>query len=98
VEPGGGDVNALAAAGSTLYIGGDFFGAGGRLEAVDVATGATTDWNADASGPVDALATSGEAIYAGGRFTWAHGQRRLGLAALDAQTLRGRGPTTRCAP
>ena len=83
-------VRALAAAGSTVYIGGQFDSVGGQprpnLAAVDTTTGIATDWNPSPDGPIGALAASGSAMFVGGRFTSIAGQPRNNLAAVDATT------------
>ena len=83
-------VRALAAAGSTVYVGGQFGSVGGQprtnLAAVDTTTGTATDWNPNPDGPISALAASGSTMFVGGSFTSIAGQPRNNLAALDATT------------
>jgi len=74
-------VRALALSGSTVYVGGNFHGAGsinGTVErnyaaALNATTSAATEWNPDANGDVDALAISpdGSTVYLGGAFNGA---------------------------
>ena len=60
-------MRALAASGSTVYLGGQFGGAGAiggssvrnGLAAVDAQSGAVSPWNPDVAGTVDALAVAG---------------------------------------
>ena len=87
---------AVAVSGSTVYLGGYFARVGGQpragLAAVDVASGAVTDWNPGVTGypgvgpDVRALAVNGQTVYAGGWFVRVGGQKREGLAAIDAVT------------
>jgi trimeric autotransporter adhesin len=88
-------VNSLALSGSTVYIGGGFTsvqGASGGpytrnyFAAIDISTGNPTGMIANASGYVLGLALSGSTLYVGGNFFSIGGQRRIGLAALDAAT------------
>src|SRR5262245_175893 len=63
-----GPVHALAAGGSTVWVGGEFAGIGGvtrnYLAALDLATGSVTPWNPDIGNePVGALAVGGRSIY-----------------------------------
>jgi hypothetical protein len=82
---------AVVVHGGVVYVGGWFNTVDGRsrpgVAALEVATGAVTDWNPRANGPVKALATDGDEIYVGGEFgmlgLWEH---RAGLAALNATT------------
>jgi trimeric autotransporter adhesin len=95
-----GEVAALAASGSRLFVGGGFDMIGKRrnlLAAIDVATGTVTDWDPDLEGrSVRTLALSGSSVYAGGEFsrvgvhilvpadTVQHGWLRANAAAFDA--------------
>ncbi|HUW59722.1 MAG TPA: hypothetical protein VMZ06_01850 [Candidatus Bathyarchaeia archaeon] len=92
-------VEALAVSGdgATVYAGGYFTTIGGQTRnhfaALDAKTGQATDWNPNPSGggsrqSVSALAMSDDSatVYAGGRFTTIGGQKRNGIAALDAVT------------
>lgn len=88
------DVYALAVSGSRVYLGGSFKSVGGLkrsgLAALDPATGAPTSWNHGATlnslpnAGIRALLCDGARVYAGGNFTEIGGQKRQGLAALDA--------------
>ncbi len=70
--PTGGDVDALAVAGSTLYAGGSFSAIKGTAEAnlaaVDVTGNGTPLAFPDTDGEVIALAVSGTSLYVGGTF------------------------------
>src|SRR5207244_9239746 len=85
-----GQVETLALAGSTLYVGGGFNGIGGQarngLAALDAANGGVTSWNPHPNGVVYSLAVSGSTVYAGGGFSSIGGQTRNKIAALDATT------------
>lgn len=84
-----GRVNAIAVAGNTAYIGGDFTSVGGNtrnnLAAIDLTSGRVTGWNPDADGVVNALAVSvdGSLVYAGGEFNQIGGVYRRKLAAIN---------------
>lgn len=91
-----GQVNALAPAGGSLYIGGSFTSINGalaalrrdrrNLAAVDPTTGLARDWDPDADGAVRALAAAGDTIFAGGDFaTVNRSTPRQRLAAFDLQ-------------
>lgn len=86
-------VHALAASGSTLYVGGYFHKVGGQsrgsLAAVDATTGAASSWNPPAlngtgAGVVETLAAANGVVYVGGAFTSVAGQPRNCLAAVSA--------------
>jgi hypothetical protein len=88
-----GFVQALAASGSTVYIGGSFVSAGGadhqNLAAVQAAgTGAAVPgWVADADSSVESLAADGGRLYVGGQFetiTHSSASTRHYIAALNA--------------
>jgi hypothetical protein len=87
-----GEVDALAASGSTVYAGGQFSSIGGQarryLAALSASTGSATSWNPNPNefGFVLALAASGSTVYAGGDFTTigTNAQERSHLAALNA--------------
>jgi hypothetical protein len=89
---GAGSVRALAAQGSTVYVGGEFTRLGGadreNLAALDVRTGAASSWNPHADRKVQALLALGHVIVAGGDFSTIGGQKRSGLTALDASSGR----------
>ncbi len=86
-----GNVYALLLDGGTVYLGGDFHGAGaanGTLTrnyaaAVDATNGTATSWNPDLDGDVYALAAAGGSIVAGGTFNSAGVQERSNAAAID---------------
>lgn len=85
-------VNALAATGNTVYLGGDFTTVNGqrrwRAAAVDGVTGALQPWAPLVGGQVRALAASGGAIGVGGFFRVAGGVAKRNLIALDLRTGR----------
>jgi hypothetical protein len=73
----GGEVDALASDGTSLFVGGKFAAIGGlkrkNLAAVNLVTGAALPgWKADANARIEALAVGGAGnsrVYAGGSFT-----------------------------
>jgi hypothetical protein len=85
-------VNAIAAAGDTIFVGGDFETIGGAnraaIAALDATSGAALNWDAKlgASSQVQALTVDGSVLYVGGSFSGAGGQPRAGVAALDVAT------------
>jgi hypothetical protein len=90
-----GNVLALAVAGSTVYLGGNFTGIHGvarkNLAAVDTGEGAPTAFNptaADAAtgGGVQALAVHGGVVYAAGFFSELGGESRHLIGAVDGTT------------
>jgi len=78
-------VFALAAAGTTVFAGGDFTTIGGqsrsRIAALDAVTGLATAWNPAASAQVNALVASGNQLFVGGSFLGLGGTWRRGFAA-----------------
>jgi hypothetical protein len=90
-----GSVNAIAASGNTLYLGGDFSQVDGvshrKLAAVNLTTGAiSSTWKPSADGLVETVIALGGKVYAGGYFfniTDASGiHARPFIARLDAIT------------
>jgi len=83
-------VSALAMHGNTLYVGGRFTSVAGQvrrnLAAIDVATGALSDWNPDADDEVRCLALAGNTVYIGGEFRRVGDVERHCIAALNART------------
>ena len=84
-----GQVEALARAGGTLYLAGQFNTVGGQprqnVAAVDVATGAVLPWNPGVVGVgVYALKVSGADAFLGGQFSSVGGTPRANLARVDA--------------
>jgi hypothetical protein len=83
-------VRALAHAGSLVYAGGDFSGAGGaargRLAAIDASTGTATAWDPEPNGPVMSLLVSGSTLYAGGSFRVVAGGAAPGVVSFDVST------------
>ena len=97
-----GRVTALARVGSTLYVGGEFTTFGRlpreKLAAVDIKTGAVTDWNPGVGAKknvfayVWALAPSGDGktLYVGGGFSRLGRQPSSNLGAVDVASGRVR--------
>ena len=86
-----GTVQAIAASGSTVFLGGSFTKVGGkghqRLAAVDATTGAPiTTFKPTINAEVMTLALSGSDVYAGGMFTTVNGATHDYLAALNTST------------
>lgn len=92
-----GAVRALAVAGDTVYLGGQFSSVNTglaalqrdrrNLAAVDATTGVARDWDPDADNIVQSLAVSGDTVFAGGDFATVNKSTpRARLAAFDAQT------------
>jgi hypothetical protein len=84
-------VYSLVADGATVLAGGMFASISAtrrhNLAAVDIATGAITDWNPGANGIVRALvAGDGPILYAGGAFDTVGTKRRRQIAAIEAGT------------
>jgi hypothetical protein len=83
-------VGALAVAGNTLYIAGDFVTVNGvrrwRMAAVDATSGALEPWAPLAGGLVHALAVAGNHVAFGGAFRVAGGIAKRNLVALDLRT------------
>lgn len=83
-------VNAMQLSGNTLYLGGTFTAIGAEsrtnIGAIDVTSGATLPFRADANGQVGSLLIDGAALYMGGAFQNVGGQPRLRLARVDAAT------------
>lgn len=95
------EVFAIAVAGSTVYIGGNFATVGGAIRtdaaAVDKTSGAVQSWAPEpppngAQGSVRALLASGSKVYMGGRFSGVKAPgggppvTRTNAAAVDATT------------
>lgn len=88
-------VTALAVAGSTVYVGGEFAEIGrvqhGALAALEASTGHATAWNPGVSlvqGParIYAIEVSDGVIYVAGAFSRIAGQNQRHIAAFDAAT------------
>jgi hypothetical protein len=83
-----GSVLSIVPSGSTVSVGGDFYGINGlprnNIAALDATTGSGLDWNPSADAPVQALVFGGTTVYAGGSFTKIGGQSNGCVAALDA--------------
>lgn len=82
-----GSVYTVAAAGGTVYVGGNLSCLGGQIRnniaALDARTGVLTAWAPEANGTVQTLAVSDGVVFAGGDFTRIGGQSRSRLAALN---------------
>jgi trimeric autotransporter adhesin len=80
-------VHTIVINGTLLYVGGSFshVGAAQRnaLAAIDMQTGAATEWNPNADGAVRTLAISGATVYVGGYFQHFGSTQRVALAAID---------------
>jgi hypothetical protein len=96
---GGGGVNAIAANGPAVYVGGWFNSIGGQtrhgLAALDPITGEATGWDPDVwnayggnntPGTVNAIELANQLVYVGGYFTSVGGTPRTSLAAVDPTT------------
>jgi hypothetical protein len=86
---GGTTVEALATAGSLVYVGGNFTSVDGaarsHLAAVTTDSGAVSSaWAPSASARVRALTVSGGTVFAGGDFTRVNGTSTSRLAGLNA--------------
>lgn len=83
-------VNAMQLSGNTLYLSGLFtaIGADSRtnIGAIDITSGATLAFRADANGQVGSLFLDGAALYMGGTFLTVGGQPRVRLARVNAVT------------
>jgi hypothetical protein len=92
VHGAGASVNALAARGGTVYLGGVFRRMGGETRHnaadLDARTATALPWNPNADGKVQVLLSFGHVIVAGGEFKTIGGQTRPSLAALDPHTGR----------
>jgi hypothetical protein len=85
-----GEVTALAAIGSHLYLAGSFSEVGGTahqgVAEVNASTAAVESSNPEIDGRVDALAATESAVYVGGSITTVGGATREHLAAIDTAT------------
>ncbi len=86
-------VDAIAVAGTSVFLGGDFTSLGNpsvsanRLAAVSTTKGTVLPgWTASADKTVRRLLVSGSSVYAAGDFTNVNGQARGGLVRLAAAT------------
>lgn len=83
-------IYALALGSNSICLGGDFTSFGGlprkNAAALDLATGAATDWDPKANASVNILVVESNVVYAGGTFTTLGSENRNCLAALDAET------------
>jgi hypothetical protein len=80
-------VDALALAGSDVFVGGRFTQIGGaarnNLAAIDATTGHVTSWDPNANDDVSSLAVSDGTIYAGGGFDEIGRQKCSRIAAIS---------------
>jgi hypothetical protein len=80
----------MAVRGDTVYVAGYLRSMGGLtrrgLAAVDLATGATLDWDPGVNSTAYAIALAGDTAFVGGSFTEVGGQPRMNLAAVNATT------------
>lgn len=88
----GGQVNALAISGSSIYAGGNFFTVNGSksrngIATFDNVTGMADSWNANANGAVFSLALSSNDVYAGGFFSMMGGNLQPYLALFTDRAL-----------
>ena len=84
-----GPVRAVAAEGSSIFIGGDFTSVGGR-PATSLARRTSGIWRSfgsGADGPVNALAAAGGDVCAGGRFLQAGGKSAFHFSRWDNRVL-----------
>jgi hypothetical protein len=85
--PGTPSVDALAASGPTLYVGGEFDQVDGQprqnLAAVSTVAGQPTAWQADADESVGSIALTESTAYVAGDFEEVDGHERESLAAVD---------------
>jgi hypothetical protein len=82
-----GSVRALAVAGDTVYVAGDFTAVAGRrragLAAIDARTGTVKSFEHTVSGRINTMATGNGRLFAGGRFTAVDGRPRPNLVAFS---------------
>jgi hypothetical protein len=80
-------VTGLAVGGGTVYVVGNFHGAGGQdrnfAVGLDAVTAAPTDWNPDFNNAAYAVAVSGRTLYVGGVFYTVGGRPRKHLAVFE---------------
>jgi hypothetical protein len=83
----------LAEYDNTVYVGGYFFGLGGKkcnyIAALDGTTAEVSDWNAHPDGTVNVVLPTGNAVYVGGSFHEIGGQPHPVLGAVDPVTGAG---------
>ena len=84
------EVWSLAAAGGTIYVGGQFTEIGGaartNLAALDPETGTATTWDPRPDGLVTAVEPAGDTVYVGGDFRRIGTIKRYQVAAIDSAT------------
>ncbi|MGN6379452.1 MAG: hypothetical protein ACTHNU_10915 [Gaiellales bacterium] len=81
-----GEVRALAASGSSVFVGGSFTTLGGRAakNIGAVSTGGAYRWGGGANGTVRAVRTANGRVFIGGTFSQIQGQNRSHLGSLSA--------------
>jgi len=84
-------VSTMAIGRGTAFVSGTFTSIGGLprngLAAVDVASGAATEWAPSVNGSISALAASGGTVYLGGSFTRVEGQPQPYFAVILPDTV-----------
>ncbi|NOT32885.1 MAG: T9SS type A sorting domain-containing protein [Candidatus Eisenbacteria bacterium] len=86
-----GRVQAIAADGSSVFLGGDFTSVRDwvkhlGLAAIDLRSGRALDWSLNTDGSVKAVERIGDRIFVAGGFGVVGGKPRANLAAIDART------------
>ncbi|NOT35343.1 MAG: PQQ-binding-like beta-propeller repeat protein [Candidatus Eisenbacteria bacterium] len=86
-----GRVQAIAADGHSVYLGGDFTSVREwvkhlGLAALDLRSGRALDWSLNTDGSVKAMERIGDRIFVAGGFGVVGGKPRANLAAIDART------------
>lgn len=98
----GNEVNALAAEGSDIYVGGVFLTVGNIMSKTNVSVNRIAKWNGSAwsalgdglNGQVNAIVISGTDLYVGGNFTMAGGTSANYVARWDGSSWSALGAGT----